>query len=64
MTLFILPRRLSWFEDEAPPWVYDVGRRGVFPLINTLAFPHLPPLIPLAGFIYLLSGFRSSGRST
>jgi len=67
MTLFILPAAfiLKLGGDEVPPWVaLTLVGAGVFPLINTLAFPHLPPLIPLAGFIYLLSGFRSSGRST
>jgi hypothetical protein len=67
MTLFILPAAfiLKLGGDEVPPWVaLTLVGAGVFPLINTLAFPYLPPLISLAGFIYLLSGFRSSGRST
>ena len=67
MTLFILPAAfiLKLGGDEVPPWVaLTLVGAGVFPLINTLAFPHLPPLIPLAGFSYLLSGFWSSGRST
>jgi len=66
MTLFIIPAAfiLKLGGDPVPPrTALTLVAAGVLPLINTLAFPHLPPLIPLAGLIYLLTGFRSSGRS-
>jgi hypothetical protein len=30
---------------------------GIIPLINTMAYPYLPPLIPLIGLIYLVGDF-------
>jgi len=37
---------------------------GVLPLINTIAYPHLPPLIPIALLLFLGAGFRqNSARS-
>ena len=37
---------------------------GVLPLINTIAYPHLPPLIPIALLLYLGADFRqNSARS-
>jgi hypothetical protein len=65
MTLFIIPAAfiLKLGGDQVPPWVaLTLVGAGVFPLINTLAFPHLPPLIPLAGFAYLLSGLRPASH--
>ena len=37
---------------------------GVLPLINTIAYPHLPPLIPIALLLFLGADFRqNSARS-
>jgi len=61
MTLAILPAAffMKLGGDEVAPWTaLTLVAAGVLPLINTLAFPHLPPLVPLAGFAYLLSGWR------
>jgi hypothetical protein len=66
MTLFTLPAAfiLKIGGDEVPHWVaLTLVLVGVLPLINTLAFPHLPPLVPLAGLLYLLLGFRFGARS-
>lgn len=67
MTLFILPTAfiLKLGGDPVPPWAaLTLVGAGVLPLINTLAFPHLPPLIPLAGLAYLLCGWRRAAPST
>jgi hypothetical protein len=61
MTLAILPAAflLKLGGDEVSPGTaLTLAAGGVLPLINTLAFPHLPPLVPLVGMIYLLSGMR------
>lgn len=66
MTLFILPAAflLKLHGEEVSPWVaLTLVAAGVLPLINTLAFPHLPPLVPLVGMVYLLTGFRFRARS-
>ncbi len=31
---------------------------GIFPLVNTVAFPHLPPLVPLASLVFLATDLR------
>lgn len=67
MTLLILPSAfiLKLGGEEVPPWAaLTLVGAGVLPLINTLAFPHLPPLIPLAGLAYLLCGWRRAAPST
>jgi glycosyl transferase family 87 len=67
MTLFILPSAfiLKLGGDEVRPWAaLTLVGAGVLPLINTLAFPHLPPLIPFAGLAYLLSGLRRWAPAT
>jgi alpha-1,2-mannosyltransferase len=59
MTLFIVPAAflLKLGGSIVSPWLaISLVGAGVLPLINTLAFPHLPPLFPLAGLIYLASG--------
>jgi len=66
MTLAILPAafflKLGGDEVSSSTALILVAM-GIAPLINTLAFPHLPPLVPLAGFVYLLSGLRPSALS-
>ena len=67
MTLFIVPAAfiLKLGGDEVTPWAaLTIVATGVFPLLNTLAFPHLPPLVPLVGIVYLLGGFAMPVRST
>ena len=60
-TLLILPAAflLKLGGDEVPAWVaLTLVVAGFLPLLNTLAYPHLPPLIPLAGMVYLLAEAR------
>jgi hypothetical protein len=58
MTLFIVPAAflLKLGGEDVPPWVaLTLVVAGFLPLLNTMAFPLLPPLVPLAGLVYLLA---------
>lgn len=67
MTLFIVPASflLKLGGEEVPPLIaLALVAVGFLPLLNTLTYPHLPPLVPLAGIVYLISGFDISARPT
>jgi hypothetical protein len=58
LTLLILPAAflLKLGGEDVPPWVaVTLVVAGFLPLLNTMAFPLLPPLVPLAGLVFLLA---------
>jgi hypothetical protein len=61
LTLLIVPTAfiLKWAGERVPP-VLSVGLvgLGILPLINTVAYPYLPPLLPLVLLIFLVAGFH------
>ena len=55
LTLLVLPAAflLKLGGEEVPPSIAaTLLVAGFLPLLNTMAFPHLPPLVPLAGLTY------------
>lgn len=61
LTLLILPAAflLKRAGDAVPPLVsFALVVVGVLPLINTVAYPHLPPLLPIALLIFLATELR------
>jgi hypothetical protein len=58
LTLLILPAAflLKLGSEDVPPWVaLTLVVAGFLPLLNTMAYPLLPPLVPLAGLVFLLA---------
>jgi hypothetical protein len=61
LTLLILPAAflLKRAGDAVPPLIsFALVVAGVLPLINTVAYPHLPPLLPIALLIFLATELR------
>jgi len=67
LTLLIIPFALilkQLGEAVIPLVALTLVIVGVLPLINTIAYPHLPPLIPIALLLFLGADFRqNSARS-
>jgi hypothetical protein len=56
LSLLIVPAALvlKRFGDAVPSWVaLSLVAIGILPLINTIAYQHLPPLLPIALLIFL-----------
>jgi hypothetical protein len=61
LTLLIVPAAfaLKWQGDSVPPPVsLALVGIGILPLINTVAYPHLPPLLPIALLVVLAAELR------
>ena len=61
LTLLILPTAflLKRAGDAVPPPVsFTLVAVGVLPLINTVAYPYLPPLLPIALLIFMAAELR------
>ena len=57
LTLLIVPSAffLKRLGDTVPPFIsLMLVALGILPLINTVAYPHLPPLLPLVLVIFLI----------
>ena len=61
LTLLIIPSAffLKWVGDIVPlAAALSLVGLGMLSLINTMAYPHLPPLVPLVLLIFLVVGFH------
>ena len=61
LTLLIVPTAfvLKWAGDTVPPLLsLALAGIGILPLINSVAYSHLPPLLPIALLIVLGADLR------